>query len=278
MTEGPLKDYRYIGNNPANYVEFNNEVWRIIGVFDVKRSSDSPYQKRIKIIRDSGIGELAMAANDDRTHWTESNDEIKDWTNSTLNFWLQTDYYVKIGDYLETGLTEKSRMMIDTAEWYLGRPPTSLTNELQSLGASDYYVYERSSNAYNNNIRMFGDVGLIYASDYGYTFGKNVSNGICYSQMLFCREEEPKLSWIYNSNNTIESNNSPSDTWTISSLTEQKDQTEQLYRPLVIGSRGDVYPIYSEKTANVRPVVYLANKIKITSGDGTKNNPYKLSL
>ena len=31
-----LTDYRYIGDNPYNYVEFNNELWRIIGVFDVE--------------------------------------------------------------------------------------------------------------------------------------------------------------------------------------------------------------------------------------------------
>ena len=30
-----LTDYRYIGNNPNNYVIFNDEVWRIIGVFPV---------------------------------------------------------------------------------------------------------------------------------------------------------------------------------------------------------------------------------------------------
>ena len=28
-------DYRYIGNIPNNYITFNNETWRIIGVFDV---------------------------------------------------------------------------------------------------------------------------------------------------------------------------------------------------------------------------------------------------
>ena len=28
-------DYRYIGANPNNYVKFNDELWRIIGVFGV---------------------------------------------------------------------------------------------------------------------------------------------------------------------------------------------------------------------------------------------------
>ena len=28
------KNLRYIGANPNNYVKFNNELWRIIGVFN----------------------------------------------------------------------------------------------------------------------------------------------------------------------------------------------------------------------------------------------------
>ncbi len=31
-----LTDYRYIGSDPNNYVEFNDELWRIIGVFSVE--------------------------------------------------------------------------------------------------------------------------------------------------------------------------------------------------------------------------------------------------
>ena len=33
---GALTDYRYIGDNPNNYVTFNNELWRRIGVFTVE--------------------------------------------------------------------------------------------------------------------------------------------------------------------------------------------------------------------------------------------------
>lgn len=38
-------DYRYIGSSPNNYITYNDEVWRIIGVFD----------GRIKIIKDTSI-------------------------------------------------------------------------------------------------------------------------------------------------------------------------------------------------------------------------------
>ena len=48
-------DYRYIGANPNNYVKFNDELWRIIGVFDVDDGTGK-IEKRMKIIRNKSIG------------------------------------------------------------------------------------------------------------------------------------------------------------------------------------------------------------------------------
>ena len=39
---------RYVGASPNNYVEFNNEVWRIIGLVDVKTSNGS-IEKKSKV-------------------------------------------------------------------------------------------------------------------------------------------------------------------------------------------------------------------------------------
>ena len=41
----PDGNIRYVGENPNNYVQFNNELWRIIGIFDNK----------LKIIRNDAI-------------------------------------------------------------------------------------------------------------------------------------------------------------------------------------------------------------------------------
>ena len=48
-------DYRYIGANPNNYVKFNDELWRIIGVFGVDDGTGK-IEKRMKIIRNESIG------------------------------------------------------------------------------------------------------------------------------------------------------------------------------------------------------------------------------
>ncbi len=46
-------EYRYAGANVNNYVSFNNEKWRIIGLVNVQ--TDSGIEQRIKIIRQDGI-------------------------------------------------------------------------------------------------------------------------------------------------------------------------------------------------------------------------------
>ena len=50
---GATTDYRYIGSSPNNYITFNNETWRIIGVFD----------GRIKIIRQDSLGNMSRDYN-----------------------------------------------------------------------------------------------------------------------------------------------------------------------------------------------------------------------
>ena len=57
-TKDELTDYRYIGANPNNYVSFNNELWRIIGVFTVE-DEEGNKEQRMKIIRDESIGNMA---------------------------------------------------------------------------------------------------------------------------------------------------------------------------------------------------------------------------
>lgn len=51
------KNVRYTGANPNNYVEFANtgELWRIVGVFNVKDSSGVT-SKKLKIVRDEPLG------------------------------------------------------------------------------------------------------------------------------------------------------------------------------------------------------------------------------
>ncbi len=79
--------YRYEGENPNNYVMFNNELWRIIGVFSTEYDSNNDgttdtTANLVKIIRDSTIKAFA---------WNKSS--TNDWPNSSLYHLLNEQYY-----------------------------------------------------------------------------------------------------------------------------------------------------------------------------------------
>ena len=163
--------YRYEGKDPNNYIWFNNELWRIIGVFD-ENSHGVSGQNLAKIIRNESIGGLA---------WHKSNKN--DWTASSLMNLLNGAYLnsengtggeycygysttVPAGncDYTETGINDAYRAMIENVTWYLGGYST------QSATAEAFYGYERGDTVYSGRpTSTTGYIGLMYPSDYGYS-------------------------------------------------------------------------------------------------------------
>ena len=71
---------RYIGANPNNWISFNDELWRIIGVFDT--DSHGQKQKLVKIQYGGNIG---------RMQWDANN--ANDWSKSALMSYLNTGTY-----------------------------------------------------------------------------------------------------------------------------------------------------------------------------------------
>ena len=161
--------YRYEGKNPNNYVLFNGELWRIIGVFDSATHGLSG-QNLTKIIREESIGSYA---------WHKSN--TNNWTDSSLKTILN-DYYYNASstgvdecyffsttvpgncDFTKIGLNETSRGMIENVTWHLGGHSTN------SATAATFYTAERGSTVYgSNSTRTTGYIGLMYPSDYGYS-------------------------------------------------------------------------------------------------------------
>ena len=64
---------RYYGSTPNNYITFNGELWRIIGVMNNMTTSDGKSASLVKIVRASSIGTLA---------WDSTN--VNDWSSATL--------------------------------------------------------------------------------------------------------------------------------------------------------------------------------------------------
>ena len=76
------------GVEPNNYITYNNEVWRIIGVFD----------ERIKIIKDDSLGNMYWDYKNSGVGSSTSNYGSNDWSDSQLMYMLNpTSYKLKDG-------------------------------------------------------------------------------------------------------------------------------------------------------------------------------------
>ena len=160
-------DIRYYGASPNNYVSFNNELWRIIGVIDGK----------IKIIRNESIGEYDWASNN-----------INNWNNASLKSYLNGDYYNSIdGTY---------KNMISEETYYLGGATSS---NYRTLTASGYYNAERdSSQVYRGNpASTTQKIGLMYPSDYGYAAGSSCLSTALYDYDASCKNSDYLYSGKY---------------------------------------------------------------------------------
>lgn len=137
---------RYYGRNPNNYVNFNGELWRIIGIINGKT----------KIIRNESIGNMV---------W--DNSPSNNWNNSDLKNYLNVDYY--------NNIKEPYKSMISKETYYLGGPNYSNDDNLTAQG---YYNAERDNAAVykDNPISVEQYIGLMYASDYGYAAGEICSS------------------------------------------------------------------------------------------------------
>ncbi len=165
-------EYRYTGLNPNNYIWFNDELWRIIGVFD-KDSHGRDGENLVKIISEDSYTYAFDTADDNS--WADSGG------GATLNILYNTYYYNSINgtsyagcrgysstitkscDFKNSGLDVEAREMVQSVTWYLGAHSTT------GVTASVMYGYERgsvvSSGTYTSTT---ANIGLMYASDYGY--------------------------------------------------------------------------------------------------------------
>ena len=228
-------DYRYIGRKANNYVYFNCigddistcEIWRIIGVFPTQSDKgDTKY--RLKIIRNQSIGQDVF------------DDSDNDFVNSLLQKYLNNEYY--------NNLSYISKKMIGLSKYYISGDSTNYYN------GEIFYKSERGSNT-NKSVDFIGNVGLIYPSDYLYTYSGINDN--CYSSLGNCASN--KDSWMYNM--------IKQPLWTITQVVN----TNKVY---VIGDSDNHISYESNKSLDVYPVVYLNYDIVIESGEGSKINPY----
>ena len=233
-----LTDYRYIGNEPYNYVKFNgDETWRIIGVFDTDDGNGN-YEERVKLIKDESLGDK---------QWDSNN--VSEWVGSTMQTYLNDTYI----------LDDASKEMIKPSKYYLGGCSNNTINgEL-------FYTSERSETVINadRNKNWTGNIALMYPSDYIFTYSLGVDD-TCYNTPGSCNSGMPALGWIYKANFNVQ-------LYTITSRSTQESI-------LTIHQSGYFYDRAARYSRGTRPTLYLKPEVKIKSGDGTIDNPYEFEL
>ena len=169
---------RYIGANPNNYVSFNNELWRIIGVFNNIDDGTGNKETRIKIMRSESIGSYSW---DNKPNAVGSSTSVygsNDWSDSTLQqvlnsgaYWNRTSGECPSGengatvscDFSEIGLTDEAKSMMGSVLWNVGGHPDG-----SPYTASRFYISERDKVVYNGRPTTWnGKVGLMYPSEVG---------------------------------------------------------------------------------------------------------------
>mgnify|MGYP000766282614 FL=1 len=253
--------YRYEGKNPNNYIWFNNEYWRIIGVFDSASHGQSG-KNLVKIIRADVLDGLA---------WHKSN--TNDWTTASLNLLLNGAYYnahdgtssgycyVYNGilancDYTIRGIQSGYRGMIANVTWYLGGYSGYYAT------AEAFYGYERGTTVYSGRpTSTTGYIGLMYPSDYGYS----VLSSSCARTTELRSYNTPTCagqSWLYGKGHE----------WT---LTPYSTNSASVF---YLGYRGPLYYEFAHYGIGSRPVLYLDASVYKTDGDGSLENPYIVGM
>ncbi|MBQ8473125.1 MAG: hypothetical protein IJ501_06445 [Bacilli bacterium] len=260
-----------------NYVEFNGELWRIIGVFgdNVKIVKDTPLANDIYNEETYTSGETTynLKFTTEGTKYgyfiykqLSDNSYNNDWTTSGVMHYLNDEtgnsYYVN-------NLSNEAKNMIQETTYYLGNVSRGM------MSGKDVYEQERGNvvcdssvtsnsdqngcNIWNGNQENWtGNIALIYPSDFMYSMPSNNWASEDDMTLLTAFRE----SWLRNSEAL--------GYWLLS--------PSALYPPYVCNWSiiGEVGGSNADDSYALRPSLNLKSNIMVTSGDGSYDNPYRL--
>ena len=292
---------RYVGANPNNYVSFNNELWRIIGVMNNIENSIGQTQSLVKIRRAESLGNYSWDTSTSRVNdgagvneWSQAdlmqelnNDYLGNVTIGTDGNWYSGQNNAKSTAKPSTTISSEAQNQIESVKWNLGSPNnnngTYVAYDSEDLKAPYVYTHERASTngkictsgTYCNDTvtrtsSWTGKVALMYPSDYLYaTSGGNATNRAACLNTKQRSWFDTSVSdcknndWIYNSSNYQ---------WTLSPFA----YSSSAYNVFHVYSSGSVINDHAYHAYGVCPVVFLKSSVQITGGTGTQTDPYTL--
>ena len=298
---------RYIGKNPNNYVSFDDDIWRIIGVMKNVDDGTGNKEDRVKLIRASSIGGYSWDTSESSVN---NGNGVNEWSQADLMKLLNPGYESEsvggslywnsqsgtcYGDenngtttrcnFTSTGIKDKLKTLISDAVWNTGSQGTNSWSSASGGLTKHFYTYERSNNTgkicssgtYCNDTverttTWTGKVGLMYPSDYGYATsgGSTTDRATCLNKEL--------IHWDNSSVSDCKNNDwlllSSSVQWTLSPCAYSYSSIATfVFR---VDNTGSVFSSNACNFPAVSPVVYLSSNVGIQSGDGSEANPFTL--
>ena len=274
------EDYniRYSGSNNdvKNYVFFNNELWRMIGLFDTFNVETQKNEKLIKLIRNDLLGDYS---------WDSSEQSINE--GKGINEWSQSKLMIELNnDYIDTS------KISGTTLWYNGLNNTKTGSYDYSKNIKQEYISYIANVRWNISSVDFRQLQLLncYKQERTYGVSKKLSDGVERTNTW-----DGKIALMYpsdygyasrdeNCKENLNSSNCKNNNWLSNNLYKWTlSRTIEINTVLRIASSGELYTsgwdgYGTNGTYNIYPVLYLKSNISISNGDGTSSNPYKLKI
>ena len=283
----PDANIRYHGSNPNNYVKFNNELWRIIGVFG----------SNVKLVRKDILGNLSWDTSEENINrgwgvnqWGESTyTDGSTYEGADLMLYLNKMYYKGEtvtcygGSNNETttcptdSLDDESKTLIDNHTWNTGAPNYSVLYDstTKTLDTLEFYKAERGNtngktcsggtycnDTVNRTTEWTGYIGLPYITDWAYASSEtDCETKIDQSSTYKCKNNN----WMHRSSGW---------TWYLSPFAS----SSSAYNVWNVRGGGYAYDSVASNSNGVAPAIYLNSNVLIIKGKGTEDMPYILSL
>ena len=255
------QNIRYYGSNPNNYVIFNNELWRIIGVFG----------NNVKLIRKDSLGRFSWDSSESNVNggWG-----VNEWSQSALKNYLNTMYYGGTSVTCYNGQNKKevtcpankldntSKSLIDNYTWNTGAIELGKASDTLA-----FYKDERgnltgliNNDTVERTTTWPGYIGLPYATDWAYASG----NDICEVNM---RSKDSSNKYICLNDNWMSKGE---EYWTLS---PRASNVNDIW---MVSNFVSVWTNSASSPYALHPSIYLKNNVQIISGTGTNTDPYIL--
>ena len=282
------ENIRYYGSDPNNYVSFNNELWRIIGVFG----------NNVKLVRSESLGSLSWDSSDSSINkgnginqWGESTDvNGNTYLGANLQVYLNKMYYGGVettcyngADNSETTcptntLDRTAKLLIDKHTWSLGAIEMSIEDTISFYNAERGTANGKTctSGTYCNDTvirttKWTGYVALPYITDWAYAS----SESACETNI---QTKDSSNLFVCKNNNWMQRSDW---TWYLSPSGQSADASNAW---AVSGNNNYVYyrmfgamNKFASYGSNVAPSIYLKSSVLMKGGSGTSSDPYKLA-